>query len=352
MSKPGSSRVSEVGSSQRSTRSEALLKPAELREDAVPELRVPKEEVPPRSDVRSASKPVTPGEITVVIPTLNESEAIGKVIEDLKREGYDNVLVVDGYSTDNTRDAALATGATVVMQHGPGKAGALRTAIDLVTTEYMLVMDGDGTYCASDIKRLLVYGNRYDEVIGARTKGRENVPRINRFGNWVISRAFKLLFDRPITDVLSGMYLLRNETVRELKVTSASFDIEVEIASHVATEGDITQVPISYGPRIGTQKLNRSHGVRILGTLFWMAYYYNPVLLLGSIASFFAIPAAGIVAWTVYQILAFGIWHYALALLAVMLLLLSTQAAAVSLMSLMSKRSEQRVLLEIRKSRR
>ena len=348
----GSSETPKENAPLHSTRTETELEPVQVRSEAKAKQSLSKERASNQPLVQTANVPVSQKEVTIVIPTLNESGAIGKVLEDLKREGYDNLLVVDGYSTDGSREIAEASGATVVLQHGPGKAGALRTAIELVATEYMAVMDGDSTYSASDIKRLLVYGGRYDEVIGARTTGRENVPRMNRLGNWVISKTFKLLFDRPITDVLSGMYLLRTETVRDLRVTSTSFDIEVEIASHVATEGDITQVPITYGRRIGKQKLSRSHGARILGTLFWMAYYNNPVLLLGFFASLFAIPAAAIIAWTIYQELVFRVWHYALALFAVMLLLLSTQAAAVSLMSLMSKRSEQRVLLEIRKSKR
>jgi len=45
---------------------------------------------------------VGPEQVTVVIPTLNEKEGIGKVIDDLKRAGFENILVVDGYSEDDT----------------------------------------------------------------------------------------------------------------------------------------------------------------------------------------------------------------------------------------------------------
>jgi dolichol-phosphate hexosyltransferase len=295
---------------------------------------------------------VTPDQVTVVIPVLNEREGIGKVLDDLKSEGFDNLLVIDGYSDDGTREIAESKGAFVLQQRGAGKAGALATAIDAIATPYLVVMDGDDTYKAADIARLLPHAAEYDEVIGARTGGRQNIPLINRLGNWLISKSFKLLFGEPITDVLSGMYLLRTETMRQIQITSTSFDIEVEIAGSVASMGKITQVPISYGERLGTQKLRSIDGGRIVTTLFWMAYYYNPLLLFGGLVSLCAIPAASILAWTLYEKLVLGIWHSGYALLGVMLLLVATQGAAVSLSSLLNKRSEQRIMLELRKSAR
>ena len=290
---------------------------------------------------------VTPDQVTVVIPVLNEREAIGKVLDDLKGRGFDHILVVDGYSDDGTAQIAESKGAFVLQQRGAGKAGALATAIDVVATPYLLVMDGDDTYKAADIYRLLLHAAEYDEVIGARTGGRQNIPLVNRFGNWLISKSFKLLFGEPITDVLSGMYLLRTETMRQVHITSTSFDIEVEIAASVASIGKITQVPIGYGERLGTQKLRSRDGGRIVTTLFWMAYYCNPLLLFGGLVSLCAIPAAGILAWTLYEKLAFSIWHSGYALLGVMLLLVATQGAAVSLGSLLTKRSENRLMREL-----
>jgi dolichol-phosphate mannosyltransferase len=294
---------------------------------------------------------VTPDQVTIVIPVLNEREAIEKVLDDLRHEGFENVLVVDGYSADGTREIAMSKGALVIQQHGAGKAGALATAIEAVDTPYMVVIDGDYTYKASDIHRLLGPAAQFDEVIGARTGGRKNIPPLNRLGNWIISKSFKLLFGEPITDVLSGMYLLRTDKAREVQITSTSFDVEVEIASSIASSGRITQVPIGYGERLGTQKLRARDGGRIVSTLFWMAYYYNPVILYGGLVSLTAIPALGILAWTLYQRLAFNVWHSGYALLGVMLLLVATQGAAVSLGSLLTKRSENRILRELGKIR-
>ena len=278
-----------------------------------------------------------------MIPTLNEVEGIGYVIDDLRREGFVNIVVVDGRSNDGTVQIVQDKGTLVILQQGTGKAGAIRSGLNLVSTPYMAVMDGDCTYHAADLRSLLAYAKDYDEVIGLRLNGRENIPRMNRFGNWLVSKAFKLLFSCPVSDVLSGMYLVRTESLKSEELSSQSFDIEVEIASTIASSGRVTEVPIEYGKRKGSRKLSSRQGFRILGTLFWMAYYESPLVLFGVLSSILAIPALGILGWVGIQALFTGVFHSGIALFGVMLLLLATQGMSVALMSLVTKRSEHRL---------
>jgi len=65
--------------------------------------------------------------VTVVVPTFNEEQAIGLVIDELLEVGCKNVLVVDGYSVDGTVRVAESRGVRVVQQIGHGKTGALKT---------------------------------------------------------------------------------------------------------------------------------------------------------------------------------------------------------------------------------
>ncbi|MEM4522038.1 MAG: glycosyltransferase [Nitrososphaeria archaeon] len=53
-------------------------------------------------------------QVTIILPTLNEEKAIGQVIEEIKQQGYTNILVVDGYSKDKTVEIAKQKGATVI----------------------------------------------------------------------------------------------------------------------------------------------------------------------------------------------------------------------------------------------
>jgi len=106
--------------------------------------------------------------VTVVIPTLNEAEAIREVIEEVRAEGYNNILVVDGYSTDRTDRIAFGNDVGLVYQHGIGKAGGVKTALEFAKTPFVLFMDGDGTYDPKDIWRLVNHTDHYAHVIGAR----------------------------------------------------------------------------------------------------------------------------------------------------------------------------------------
>ncbi|MEM2614940.1 MAG: glycosyltransferase family 2 protein [Nitrososphaerota archaeon] len=170
------------------------------------------------SGLSGLDDPVSKDMVTVVIPTLNEEDSIGKVIDGLIAEGYRNILVVDGYSSDRTVKIAKSKGVEVVYQSGVGKAGAIATAIERVSTPYMLVMDGDCTYNPKDAERLLRLAKDYEGVIGYRSD-RGNIPLLHRVGNWIISLIFSLVFGRRIKDPCSGMYLLRVDVARRLELT-------------------------------------------------------------------------------------------------------------------------------------
>ncbi len=283
-------------------------------------------------------------EITVVIPVLNEELGVSQVIDRLKALGYESILVIDGYSEDNTVNVCKAKNVPVILQNGSGKAGAIRTALDYMSTPYLLLIDGDATYNPGDIERFLQHMKHFDEIIGARMDQSGNISLLNRFGNWMINTTFKMLFSQPIRDVCSGMYLLRTSFAKGIQIETGSFDVEVEIASQAASKGRITEVPIHYGKRIGKTKLRPvQDGLRIIRTIMWMAHYYNPALLYTALVSLAAIPAIGILIWCAYEGMVLNSWHTGYALFGVMLLLLASQAAAVGLISLLIKRMEHRV---------
>ena len=291
-----------------------------------------------------------PDDVTVVIPTLNEAEAIGLVLDELRQEGYRKVLIVDGYSRDGTDKIALSKGARVIYQHGVGKTGALMTAVEHVDTPYILVMDGDYTYNPKDIRKLLIHGKFYALVMGARD-GR-NISRLHRFGNWVITKTFNLLFGTGLSDVFSGMYLLNVNFARQIDLRSRGFSTEVEIAVQAAVEDRITQVPIDYRRRIGRGKLSTwRHGFSILISVIRLAQRYNPILLLSAVGASAIIPAIIILAFVVLRLLMFGVWHSGWALLGTMLLLFSAQFLALGTMAFMVKRVERRILQRIEREK-
>jgi len=285
--------------------------------------------------------------VTVVVPTLNEAQAIAATIEEIRSEGYNKILVVDGYSTDRTPERATAMDANVAYQHGTGKAGAVQTAIENVKTPYIVFMDGDHTYDPKDIWRLLNHHNSYSHVIGARDK--KHMSHLHRLGNWIISEAFSVLFAVKVTDVCSGMYLLETKKARTYSLVERGFAIEIELAAKSASIGTLTEVPISYRPRVGTRKLNTwRHGLAILFAAFRLARRYNPVLLYSSLAGLSIIPAVLILGWVTLEQLANYRWHSGWAIAGVMFLLVAAQSFTLASVSVLVKHIEKGLTKEMR----
>jgi len=233
--------------------------------------------------ITNPSHPVAKTDLTIVIPVKNEEGAIGHVIDELHQEGYTNILVVDGYSTDRTAEVAKSKpGVVFIQQHGKGKTGAVKTAIEHVTTPYMLIVDGDYTYPAKDIQNLLAHCSSYAQVIGAREK--TNISPLHRFGNKIITSTFNLLFGAGISDVCSGMYLLNTQVARELELSSKGFITEVEIASQTAARHNIADEPIGYRERIGKSKLSTINGFGILTNVIKLSMKHNPILFFAALA--------------------------------------------------------------------
>ncbi|MCX8204979.1 MAG: glycosyltransferase family 2 protein [Candidatus Nezhaarchaeota archaeon] len=304
----------------------------------------------PAVDTGALEAPVPKDMVTVVLPTLNEEKSIGLVIDELVAEGYKNLLVVDGYSSDRTVEVARSKGVEVVYQKGVGKAGAIATAIERVSTPYMLVMDGDHTYDPRDIERLLRYARGYDEVIGYRSN-RGNIPLLHRVGNRVISLALSLMFGRQIRDPCSGMYLLRTDMAKRLELSSSGFDVEVEVAGQVASLGRIAEVPVSYRRRVGEAKLKAwRDGLKILMASVRVMWLYNPVFMLSALAALLTVPGAAILLWqfTLRHFYGAGAWSLGWSWLGLVLFVAGLQGIAVAATSLMLKRVERRIVQALR----
>lgn len=289
-------------------------------------------------------------QVTVVIPTLNEEKAIGLVLDELFEAGFRNVLVVDGYSVDGTAKVAESRGVRVVQQNGSGKTGALRTAVDYVGTPYMLVMDGDYTYCAKDIERFLNHDGRYAQVVGVRD--RACISWVHRVGNWMITRAVNLLLGAGLSDVCSGMYLLKTDVAKELELQSKGFRTEVEVLAQTVVRGNVTEVPVGYRPRVGKRKLSTwRHGLEILWSVFGLARSYNPVFLFSLLAALATVPAVLAMGWALYSWLFLGRWEFNWLLFGSILFLFGGLGWAVATVSLLLKRMEKRILQRIEKDR-
>jgi len=280
--------------------------------------------------------------MTVVLPTFNEEQAIGLVIDELKQNGYSNILVVDGRSKDNTAAIALEKGARVILQHGSGKRDALENAFRSVKTKYTLIMDADMTYNPRDIRLLLEHGGDFDEVVGARDFSTPHMPRLHKIGNWILATAFNAFFGTKLRDVCSGMYLVRTSLARRLEFFGSRMAVEEVVLAQMCTMGRVTDVTIDYRPRVGRKPSVRTwrQGFVDLVTIILLARKYNPIMLFSAISGSAFVPATILLAYAAIQNYVFGIFPTGTILFGVLLLLFAAQGLTVATMSLQIRRIE------------
>ena len=164
----------------------------------------------PIPDPRAAHPETRRPRITALICTLNEEHHLPEVL--LALPGWlDEVLIVDGHSTDGTERVArtLCPRARFVLQPGKGKGVAMRYGFREARGDIIVTLDADGTTDPVDLPRFiapLLGPDGVDFVKGSRFKGilprRKPLHRI--IGNWIITLTFDVLFARPYTDLCSG----------------------------------------------------------------------------------------------------------------------------------------------------
>ncbi|MHB9286183.1 S-layer glycoprotein N-glycosyltransferase AglJ [Halobacteriales archaeon Cl-PHB] len=274
-----------------------------------------------------------PDDVCVLVPTYNEAETIGSVVDGFREEGYDNVLVADGGSTDGTRSIAEDRGATVFRQSGSGKGQAVREALGRIESRYVLMVDGDATYRTDEADRMLepLFEGRAEHVIGNRFANMDPaaMSRLNRAGNRIINRAFRFIHGRDLADILSGYRAFTLESARRLSLTAQGFGIETEMAVE-CLKHDIptTVVPITYEPRPEDSQTNLRpfrDGATILVTLYQMAKTNNPLFYFGSVGTLSTLVGVFIAGYVAIEWFARGISHEVLAVVAGVAVLFGVQ---------------------------
>ena len=228
-------------------------------------------------------------DVCILIPTLNEVLTIESLIRDFQEQGFSHIFVIDGNSNDGTVSVAEQTGARVALQSGRGKGAAVIEAFSMIEESYILMLDGDGTYAASDAEKMLAPLERgADHVIGERLSCYEKgaLTRLNHVGNHIINVLFKWAHGAYLEDILSGYRAFTKESLSTLNLKESGFGIETEIASEVVRNDlRVVVVPVSYCQRPGTPtKLHPFRdGYKIVKTIYRLAKVANPLFYFGMI---------------------------------------------------------------------
>ncbi len=267
---------------------------------------------------------VDPSQVCVLVPTYNEAETVGDIVDRFRDQGFDDVLVIDGGSTDGTPNIASEHGARVRQQSGSGKGQAVREALDYVDRPYVLLIDGDATYRPEQASRLLepLFKGIAEHVVGDRFADMQPgaMSRFNRFGNRLINRAFGAIHGRSLGDILSGYRAFTLESARSFDLTESGFGIETELSVECVKHGVPTRiVPITYEARPDASETNLRpvrDGAVILLTLYKMAKTNNPLFYFGSVGAVSGLVGLLLGAYVAVEWFTRGVSHEVIALAA------------------------------------
>ena len=227
--------------------------------------------------------------IDVVMPALNEEDAIVLVLADMPWPFIRRVVVADNGSTDNTAEVARAGGAIVVPAPQRGYGAACLAALAEVRKDppdIVVFLDADYSDHPEELPEVVrpITEGGYDLVIGSRTRGEHQkgalLPQAI-FGNWLSCLLIKWIYGVEFTD-LGPFRAVRWEDLERLKMADRDFGWTVEMQVKAAKAGlRCTEVPVSYRKRVGVSKVSGTikgsflAGEKILYTIFKEAFTNN-----------------------------------------------------------------------------
>jgi dolichol-phosphate mannosyltransferase len=206
--------------------------------------------------------------ILLMIPTLNEEEAIKTLIIEAEKCGFNNILVVDGFSTDRTREVATEAGATVREQEfGRGKGCGVRTGMKLFllgNADLLCIIDGDGTNIPSHLLNMILLAEegRADAVLGSRIRGKRDPQAMGGLtfvSNLTVSFLLGAKFGRLFTDVQTGYWVFTRKAIQRIYslIHSTGFEIEMELFVTILKEKlQVCEVPVGFRVRKGATKFS------------------------------------------------------------------------------------------------
>ena len=222
-------------------------------------------------------------EVTIAIPALNEAGTIADIIQSCKKHS-DDVLVIDGHSTDDTLKISKDLGVQVIFDHGKGKGEAIRSAIPHLNREIVVFVDADGSHDPDDIPRLVqpILNDEADHVSGSRLLGGSSELHggfdecFRLMGSSFITACINSRFKVTLSESQNGFRAIRTELLRNLGLCEDITTIEQEMIMKTLKKGyRMGEVPTHEQKRkAGYSKIEvKRVAFRYVWTLFKYLYF-------------------------------------------------------------------------------
>jgi len=240
--------------------------------------------------------------IAVLVPCYNEEAAVAKVVEDFHIALPAAIIFVfDNNSTDKTAQAARAAGAEVLQETHRGKGFVVRRMFSDVEADIYVLVDGDATYDASSVRRMIVrlLEKRLDMVVANRVECARAAYRAgHRTGNKLLTAFISSMFGSNFNDMLSGYRVFSRRFVKSFPVLSSGFEIETELTVHALELGlAVEEMDTPYYPRPqgSVSKLNTwRDGFRILITIVSLYRAERPLIFFTGVGAGLAVASIGL----------------------------------------------------------
>jgi glycosyltransferase involved in cell wall biosynthesis len=198
--------------------------------------------------------------LSVIVPVYNERATVAEVIRRIRAVTLPvdvEVIVVNDGSSDGTDKvlAALGDSTVRVINHpvNKGKGAAIRTGMEAVKGDLVLVQDADLEYDPNDWSRLLdpILRRKSQVVYGSRFTGeRKNMLPMHWMGNRFLSLVTNVLYSSTLSDMETCYKMFDRRVLEGITIESDRFDFEPEITAKILRRGyRIYEVPISYAGR-------------------------------------------------------------------------------------------------------
>ena len=235
--------------------------------------------------------------IAVLIPCYNESQTIGKVIDDFRQALPEaEIYVYDNNSTDGTGEIAKQKKAIVRKEYRQGKGNVIRSMFRDIEADCYLIIDGDDTYPAEHAREMItpVLEGRADMVIRDRlssTYFQENKRPFHNAGNRLVRWLINSLFKSKVVDIMTGYRAFSRPFVKNFPVLSRGFEIETEMTIFALDRNfKLVEIPVQYRdrPEGSVSKLNTTRdGIRVLKTIVTLFRDYRPYTFFSFVSIFF-----------------------------------------------------------------